>query len=365
MNSPRTWSKQKKSLATLLGAGVAAVLLLNGLESEPGSSVNDFNPEGSIEVQRALAEEKRDLIGKITAYDTSTEMTLPSFYDNFADVWENLLPSDRAVLWYVPKAGGDTLTKIFYHCLKMVVASKMAAMVEGGTDGNTPEVKTDSTVGSFINVDLSTSDGIAKASSWNLAGSEDTKVYVTQRLQESGSIFSSNNRGRLFVLMRQPIKRSAEMFYYRQRATWEPNFDKDLAMMSIEKYSSSDKFVENYVTRTLIGKAEPDLTKEDVALAKDILRRKFFVGIAEPQWYDLSIVKIERYFGWWAEYNVLTNLTVNHCHYDETTKGGHFGTFPKLERGSEAYAKIAVRNWADIEVYAEAKKLFHKQSQFA
>lgn len=359
----RNWSKQTRSCASVLAAGLGLLFLSDKITSD---SRILFNPEGSGTLRRALSEggaqTYRRLIGHVNNYDTTQDLTLPDFYSNFANVWEPLIDSDQAILWYVAKTGGNTFTKILCHCLHVTIASKMAAMVEGGLDGTSLTKKSDPLIGSFVNVDVSTSDGITKAKAWNLVPSGMADVIVTQHLAGSSELFSPTNRGRLFVFLRQPIKRCTESFYYRQRATWESNYDKELAAMSIEGYADSNKFVENYITRSLINKVVVDVTGADVALAKDILRRKFFIGLAEPQWYEFTIVKLEKYFGWWDEHQVLTNLTTNYCHNKQVVEGGHFGSHPKLEPRSRPYAKIGVRNWADIELYAYAKKLFHDQT---
>ena len=79
--------------------------------------------------------------------------------------------------------------------------------------------------------------------------------------------------------------------------------------------------------------------------------------ICHPQ----STVRFEQYFGWWDEYSVLTNSTINYCHYKKISTGDHFGRHPTPN--TDAVAVIAARNWADIELFMYAKSvLFPMQS---
>ena len=88
------------------------------------------------------------------------------------------------------------------------------------------------------------------------------------------------------------------MFYYRQSATWDPNFDTQLATMSIHDYVDSNKLLDNFFTRSLLDlEQSAAITTEDITMAKAILRQKFIVGIFE--WYEPSISRFEKYVGWW------------------------------------------------------------------
>ena len=67
-----------------------------------------------------------------TPYDTSTAVTLPTWTDNLADVWDPVLATDTPLYWFIPKAGGTTIVKIFSFCLGLVLASN-----KGIQTGNT------------------------------------------------------------------------------------------------------------------------------------------------------------------------------------------------------------------------------------
>lgn len=105
----------------------------------------------------------------------------------------------------------------------------------------------------------------------------------------------------MFVLMRHPTKRIIDQFYYQQRAAWVGSelYDADRGQMSLAEFANSDKLMENVMVRSLCNLPEEvmDVTFEDLTLAKEILRRKFVVGIMD--WLDVSIVRFEKVFGWW------------------------------------------------------------------
>jgi len=293
---------------------------------------------------------RRSLSG--ISYDRSSSRTLPSFYDDAANVWEQPIAQEQPFFWYIPKAGGAALSKIFTFCLDFVSCSPMA--IETPTDHLV--INSHSDGGRYLNVDPSTDAGLAKAAEWNVVSGEFADVLITQKLQEAAPLFTQSNRARLFTFLRQPVKRITDLFYYKQRATWEPTFDPDLAKMTLKEYAQSDKLVTNFVTRTLLGHPTEELTPDDVDLAKDILRRKFVVGIMEVGvMYEKSVVRFEQYFGWWDDYSVLTNSTVNYCHYKKIEDSQNLGSTSKPNSEEEAKAMIAARNWADMELFLYAK----------
>ena len=72
-------------------------------------------------------------------------------------------------------------------------------------------------------------------------------------------------------------------------------------------------------------------------------------------------VRFEQYFGWWDDYSVLTNTTINYCHYKKISDGNHLGSTPTKD--AAAAAILAARNWADMELFMYAKhQLFPAQA---
>jgi len=196
----------------------------------------------------------------------------------------------------------------------------------------------------------------------NVVANRLADIIITPRVHDAGGIMSSTNAGRFMVMLRHPVKREVDMFYYRQAATWDPNFDAQLATMSINDYVDSEKMLDNFMTRSLLNLDQSAIIKaEDVAAAKAILRQKFIVGIFE--WYDASISRFEKYLGWWDQYSVESDAVVNQCHYDEVKLHNHdAGSHPDVPAGGTTWNKFIIRSWADVELYAYAKHLYSSQS---
>lgn len=193
------------------------------------------------------------------------------------------------------------------------------------------------------------------------AGTAD--IIITPRVTDAGGLVSAANKARFIVMLRHPVKREIDLFFYRQAATWDPNFDAQLATMSIHQYVDSDKMLDNFMTRSLLNLDQSAvITADHVATAKNLLRQKFLIGIFE--WYDASIARFEKYLGWWGQYNVETDATVNQCHYDEVKAHNHdAGYNPDVPAGGTTWNKFVIRSWADVELYTYAKHLYSEQTQ--
>ena len=103
----------------LLVFGVAAMLI---------SRDSSDKPLISSTIMRTL-NERRELY---TPYDKSTYIELPAWTNSIVDVWDPIDEKHTPLFWYIPKAGGSTLNKVFSHCLGLTLASN-----KGAETGNT------------------------------------------------------------------------------------------------------------------------------------------------------------------------------------------------------------------------------------
>ena len=206
----------------------------------------------------------------------------------------------------------------------------------------------------YVNVDTSTPQGIAHAKSLHLAQSRMANVAITPHVHEMGDIFDPQHKGRLFAMIRHPIDRAVTMFYYLQRATWEPSYDPRLQDMTIEDYAKSDRVEENWMTRFLTGKKTEPLGPHDVVLAREILRRKFVVGLLSRT--DESVKRFIDVMGWDTSkperMECINNLVHNGMNRHE---------HPPIERGSDVWDKLMEYNKYDMELYIYAVQLFQEQ----
>ena len=206
----------------------------------------------------------------------------------------------------------------------------------------------------YVNVDTSTPHGLSRARSLHLAQSGVVDVIITPHIFETAEIFDSIHKGRMFTMIRHPIERAISMFYYLQNATWEPSYDPRLKDMSIEDYVVSGRVEENWMTRFLVNKKTAPLGPKDVVLAREILRKKFLIGLLSRK--EESMRRFTRYFGW------DTNTPEKQrCIYDFIQKGVNQNEHPSIDRGSKVWEYLMMNNRYDMELYMYAVQLFDEQ----
>ena len=138
--------------------------------------------------------------------------------------------------------------------------------------------------GRVVNVDVSTHEGILRAKHRGFLGAKfqpRVDFISTSEFQfASMMLFAPDRRARMFALFRHPVDRAVSKFYYLQKATWEPTYNKRWAKMSLEQWASRDRGENNWMVRSLSGKGPQDpLTVQDLDKAMELVRTKFVVGL--------------------------------------------------------------------------------------
>ena len=131
----------------------------------------------------------------------------------------------------------------------------------------------------------------------------------------------------------------------------------------------TDYLEDNILTRTLAGKNYNDnyvLGANDLAKAKEILSRKFVIGIFESQEsLEDSLERFETFFGWNLGSDSINNMHSS-CRY-EVVSGAmsrHYNVNAGLPaNGSPAYMALEEKNMIDIELYNFARFLFDYQGR--
>lgn len=100
-------------------------------------------------------------------------------------------------------------------------------------------------------------------------------------IHELSSLFTSDNRSRMFTLFCHPIERSVGMYYYLKEATLDPLHSTKLRKMLILDYAVSPSIENNWMTWFLINKKGGRLNEEDLISSKEILQKKCLVGLFE------------------------------------------------------------------------------------
>ena len=238
---------------------------------------------------------------------------------------EAVLYNDIPFFWGLPYSGGYIVENALGLCLNLVqVGSNGEAQLKEEDDNvssvrqrrrMTPqtmrreEVKEEHNLSSilsiimimgkkYLNVDLSTIDGIANAQAIELGSSHMADVIYSPHLNEVASmILTPINRGRMFIIVQHPVEREFAKFHYLRR--------NNNSNMSYAEFANSEHIVDNWMTRTLVNKGSSGssstatndfLSIDDLDIAKEILRRKAIIGLHS---HLLQAIRhFARYFGW-------------------------------------------------------------------
>eukprot|EP00957_Ditylum_brightwellii_P152509 11608517-Ditylum_brightwellii.AAC.1 len=150
----------------------------------------------------------------------------------------------------------------------------------------------------FVNVDVSTRDGLQRASALGFGHANMAEVMFSPYLYKAAAVFEGPTyRGRAFGLFRDPVDREISRFYYKRVAKHEDEttYQPDLNFITIAKYSLTGFWEGNAVVRMLADCKEGQKPRsEDLELAMEIVRRKILVGLMDrmeeslnfdEQWY--------------------------------------------------------------------------------
>ena len=217
----------------------------------------------------------------------------------------------------------------------------------------------------YVNVDITTPNGIQNAVNRGFASSHLADVMFTPLIVEATKMLlnEDSNRGRLFAVFRDPIERVTSIFYYLQKATWEPTYSPIYATWTIHDYAKSPVVESNWMVRSLVNKLEGPLEPDDVKVAMEILNKKCLVGLIDRM--EESIMRFHRYFGFDNE----RSLNCAFEQYVSKEKGSrteeqNSHSHPQIERKGETYRLLAEKNSLDIILYEYAILLFEDQGKW-
>ena len=89
-------------------------------------------------------------------------------------------------------------------------------------------------------------------------------------------MFNNKNIARMFVLLRNPLERVISKYYANLT-------NHEVADMTLTQYirSGGRRVENNYLTRSLSGRLGGEVKVYHLDLARELLRRKFVVGLAD------------------------------------------------------------------------------------
>ncbi len=286
---------------------------------------------------------------------------MPLELSNLADMTTPLDPMhETAIFWHVPRSAGTTVKEVATYCFDLTLASEIGVMIDpnAATADQIMTVVDANTGAKFLNVDTTSPEGLERARNFNLASYPDLDLIATPYIfMASGALFSSVDRGRLIVFFRHPVDRAVSMYYYlRDKAGIRGAQIGD----TIDLYAKSSMVENNWMTRFLTGKMGGELTPDDEALAKEILRTKSLVGLLSKK--AESMRRFKQYFNWKSNYDN-DKMFGQECedkllHWAWSGKNKH----KSLTEGSDTWNLLKEQNTFDIRLYEYAMKLFEVQA---
>jgi hypothetical protein len=284
---------------------------------------------------------------------------VPTTLDNLADLSNLYNPrTDTAYFWDVHFAGETIAESVFSKCHFLILACEHGLKQPEYNDEKLEVFETPNGA-LYVNVDSTTKQGIRRAKQLGLADARLAEVMTSPELHLFvSSIFNRSQKGRMFALFRDPINRAVSMYHYLSTASWDPLYDPALKIMTIEEYAQSASVEHNWMTRFLVNKPGGKLNKQDMLVAKEILRTKCLVGIYED--LENSLKRFQLYFGWSRK---SSPEQVQDCRTAVLATGDHRHNTPELEPGTKAYLALAIVNKYDMELYAYAKTLYRLQGE--
>mmetsp|Transcript_15627 Transcript_15627/g.18160 ORF Transcript_15627/g.18160 Transcript_15627/m.18160 type:complete len:480 (+) Transcript_15627:60-1499(+) len=279
----------------------------------------------------------------------------------YQDITTASLDSDIPVFWHILKSGGTSIKDIFGSCMHMVEATEAGVLNGHINDSKIEKMLLGENGIEYVNVDTTTAEGIKRAIEMKLVESELAELIVTPLLHDSAQLFNntSNHKGRVFALFRHPVERAVSLYHYLQKATWEPTFSESLKnIKTIEDYAISEFAEDNWMVRFLTNKMTEMVTRDDLAVAKEILRRKILIGLVID--VRSAIERFMNYFGW--DYNSLTSEQ-QQCLNQSFMNGSNRNTHEMIEEDTMGWRILRANSLLDLELYDYALQLYEEQGR--
>ena len=211
----------------------------------------------------------------------------------------------------------------------------------------------------YVNVDVTTPEGIAHAAQLGFAASPALTDVMFTPLLVDGANALLNRNGRLFSVFRHPVLRVVSNFYYLQNAIWEPTYNEVFATWTIDDYAKSEVAESNWMVRSLLNKMVGRMEPSDILVAKETLKQKCLVGLIDDM--EGTIRRFHDYFGFGSD-DSLDCALQNFSRNKSGSSNSH--EHPQLDPTSETWAILSKKNQLDIELFKYAQQLFVEQGQW-
>mmetsp|Transcript_27351 Transcript_27351/g.42973 ORF Transcript_27351/g.42973 Transcript_27351/m.42973 type:complete len:579 (+) Transcript_27351:218-1954(+) len=310
----------------------------------------------------------------------AVEVFFPSYFSSLSDLTEEYRPGEETpYFWDVHFSGESIAEAIFSQCHNLIMAAEFGLRQPQYSEDELALFNLDGS--RYVNVELTSKEGILRASNLGLAQSHLADVIISPYLHNIASlVFTAQNPGRLFALFRHPVDRALSMYHYLSKASWDPMYSPEVKDMTIEEFARSGYIENNWMTRFLVGKPKGKLSHLDMLLAKKIVKYKVLVGLFDE--LDTSMARFQRYFGWKDPKKTRANTAKcrskaisrgdKHLAHPSSIKDGE--AFASLQSnnpngaqevivGNQAWKAIERQNVFDLELYAFAQRVYTLQGE--
>jgi hypothetical protein len=309
---------------------------------------NNVKKNDWISQEDILQDKKQHSGGDQTTYDPNYQPRgiLDYPISLLRNITEPIHPTDVIFYWHIPKAAGTSIKSLFTTCYKLARADQYPDRAESY-----------SFIHNVYNVDTSTLPGIARAKKKGLIQRDVIDVVASSYLHEGAALFTDEHHGRVFVMMRHPVDVAVSLFHYPASAVWERTYKEEWQNMTLMEYALStdpELRIDNWMTRYLSRNIHNEITKDDIRLAKDIIRFKCLIGMVDE--FEDSMNMFQSFFG----LNVIDSDCVhNFISHNKLNSNKHGLIDPK----SAEYKVIAKNSAIDIELYEFARNQYQLQDE--
>jgi len=319
-----------------------------------------------------------------TSQDISPSTEPISFADLMASVKE---PFDKTketpVLWKLMRTGNVSLLPYLSDCLNLVLASEVGVTLSDGTESNSGafhqlmqatgqeqvsdlKIVTLPSERRYVNVDTTTLEGLQKAKEVGLISSGLADVVVSPYFQEATTTLFENTdkKARFFTVMRHPVEKVVSKFYFLKKTSIDSGKNAWIQNMSLLEYINSDYLESNFMVRNLINKKTEILSRDDIEAAKQILAKKFLVGLSDKM--SETMERIRLYFDWQAADHMRLGMMhrAEDCkaqYLKESHVQSHKVDYNPLDESSEEWQILWKKNWADLALYEYVSEVLFKE----
>mmetsp|Transcript_5640 Transcript_5640/g.8688 ORF Transcript_5640/g.8688 Transcript_5640/m.8688 type:complete len:407 (+) Transcript_5640:166-1386(+) len=278
------------------------------------------------------------------------DLILPEEFDYLVHSEFGGLP----VLWYLPRSGGGGVAEILGQCAGAIVAGKWEHPTALATDDEMKAVFHDGA--KHIPINFADLNSVNQDQLKGLA--DKTNLLVSHDLVQTKDLFDEEGKGQLWAWLRHPVDQQVSYFAHKKSLDQDhPEFDYQIGRYhTVAEWARSSTYVDNVMLRSLLGKPATGpvyFTKNDLDIAKELLRRKAHIGLLERK--GESVARFVSHFP--AVSPGFRECEERLLQWAWPNKNRHTG----LEENTESYELLATRNEHDMELYNYAKQLFALQ----